>query len=91
MHHRSPPQQMIGETIFVDLIFNELFLVEKGVQICWKPNQEIPRHFIDVIFSHPNKSNGGPIRITQLYQHLGIAQVFYENSACLTHRSKQYH
>lgn len=58
------------------------FLEEKGVQICWKPDKEIPRHFIDVIFGQSKKSQGGTIRSIQFYQHLGVAQVFYEDSDC---------
>jgi hypothetical protein len=52
----------------------------KGIQICWKPQKDIPTHFIEVVFSNQGKSDGGPIRTHQIYQHLGIAQVFYENS-----------
>ena len=53
------------------------FLVEKGLQICWTPDKDIQSHFIEVVFSHQGKSDGGPIRAHRLYQHLGIAQVFY--------------
>ncbi|CAF1179585.1 unnamed protein product [Adineta steineri] len=53
---------------------------DKGVQICWQPGKNIQTHFIEVVFSNHNKSDGGPIRTHQIYQHLGVAQVFYENS-----------
>lgn len=57
-----------------------IFLAEKGVQICWDPQKNIQTHFIEVIFSNQGKSNGGPIRSSQIFQHLGVAQVFYQNS-----------
>ena len=56
------------------------FLVEKGLQICWTPSQDIQTHFIEVIFSNQDKCDGGPIRTHSLYQHLGIAQLFYRNT-----------
>lgn len=55
-------------------------LVDKGLQICWTPDKEIPQHFVPLVFSNPGKSDGGPIRTSILYQHLGIAQIFYQNS-----------
>lgn len=55
-------------------------LVDKGLQICWIPKTDIQTHFIEVVFSNQGKSNGGPIRTHQIYQHLGIAQIFYQNS-----------
>jgi len=55
-------------------------LAEKGLQICWKPDKDIQTHFIEVVFSNQGKSDGGPIRTHQIYQHLGVAQVFYQNS-----------
>jgi len=57
-----------------------LILVEKGLQICWKPKQDIQTHFIEVIFSNQVKSDGGTIQTHQIYQHLGVAQLFYQNS-----------
>ncbi|UJR26717.1 hypothetical protein I4U23_008032 [Adineta vaga] len=54
--------------------------LEKGLQICWTPLQDIQTHFIEVVFSNPGKSNGGPIRTHTLYQHLGIAQLFYQHT-----------
>jgi hypothetical protein len=55
-------------------------LVEKGLQICWTPQKDIQSHFVEVVFSNQGKSNGGPIRTHTTYQHLGIAQIFYQNS-----------
>lgn len=52
----------------------------KGLQICWTPLQDIQAHFIEVVFSNQSKCDGGPIRAQTLYQHLGIAQLFYQNS-----------
>jgi hypothetical protein len=52
----------------------------KGLQISWKPHKDIQTHFIEVVFSNQTKSDGGPIRTHQIYQHLGIAQVYYQNS-----------
>ncbi|CAF3599964.1 unnamed protein product [Rotaria sordida] len=52
---------------------------EKGLQICWKPPKNIQTHFIEVIFSNQIKSDGGPIQTHKIYQHLGVAQVFYQN------------
>lgn len=54
--------------------------MEKGLQICWKPQTDIQIHFIEVIFSNQIKSHGGPIRTHQVYQHLGVAHVFYHDS-----------
>ncbi|CAF1633437.1 unnamed protein product [Adineta ricciae] len=51
----------------------------EGLQICWKPKKDIQTHFIEVIFSNENKSDGGSMLTHQIYQHLGIAQVFYRN------------
>ncbi|CAF1016189.1 unnamed protein product [Rotaria sordida] len=53
---------------------------EKGLQIYWTPSKEIQTHFIEVAFSNHSKCDGGPIRTHTIYQHLGIAQVFYKNS-----------
>ncbi|CAF4719725.1 unnamed protein product [Rotaria socialis] len=53
---------------------------DQGVQICWNPQNDIQTHFIEVIFSNQVKSNGGPIQTHKIYQHLGVAQVFYQNS-----------
>ncbi|CAF3811897.1 unnamed protein product [Rotaria sp. Silwood1] len=53
---------------------------DKGLQICWKPQKNIQTHFIEVIFSNETKSDGGPIQTHKIYQHLGVAQVFYQNS-----------
>jgi hypothetical protein len=58
----------------------DCFLAEKGLQICWKPQKDIQTHFIEVVFSNQTKSDGGPMQIHQIYQHLGVAQVFYQNS-----------
>lgn len=56
------------------------FLVEKGLQICWKPQKDIQLHFIEVVFSNQDKYHGGPFHTHQVYQHLGVAQVFYQDS-----------
>jgi hypothetical protein len=55
-------------------------LVETGLQISWTPQMDVQSHFIEVVFSNQNKCAGGPIRTHQIYQHLGIAHVFYQNS-----------
>ncbi|CAF0732105.1 unnamed protein product [Adineta ricciae] len=52
----------------------------KGLQICWTPSQDIQTHFIEVVFSNQDKCDGGPIRTHSLYKHLGIAQLFYQNT-----------
>ena len=52
----------------------------KGLQISWKPQKDIQTHFIEVVFSNQAKSNGDAIHTHQIYQHLGVAQVFYQNS-----------
>ncbi|CAF1004064.1 unnamed protein product [Adineta steineri] len=52
---------------------------DKGLQIRWTPLKDIQSHFVEVVFSNQGKSNGGPIRTHTTYQHLGIAQVFYQN------------
>ncbi|UJR22381.1 hypothetical protein I4U23_025443 [Adineta vaga] len=52
----------------------------QGLEICWQPDKDIQTHFIEVIFSNENKSNGGPMLTHKIYQHLGIAHVFYQNS-----------
>ncbi len=57
-----------------------MILVEKGLQICWKPKKDIQTHFIEVVFSNQVKSDGGAIQTHQIYQHLGVAQLFYQNS-----------
>jgi len=57
-----------------------LFLAEKGVHVCWKPQKDIQSHFIEVVFSNQGKSGGGPIRTHTVYQQLGIAQIFYQCS-----------
>ena len=56
-----------------------MILAEKGLQICWIPQEDIANHFIDVVFGNPNKCGGGPIQKNIVYQHLGIAQVFYKD------------
>ncbi|CAF1605170.1 unnamed protein product [Rotaria magnacalcarata] len=53
---------------------------EHGVQIYWIPQNDIPIHFIEVVFSNQGKSDGGPMQTHTIYQHLGIAQVFYKHS-----------
>jgi hypothetical protein len=55
-------------------------LADKGLQICWTPHKDIQTHFIEVVFSNQGKSDGGSMRSHHIYQHLGIAQVFYQNS-----------
>ncbi|CAF3380217.1 unnamed protein product, partial [Rotaria sp. Silwood2] len=72
-----PKQQTISSIHKLDLFI----LAEKGLQICWKPQKNIQTHFIEVVFSNQIKSDGGPIQTHKIYQHLGIAQVFYKNSA----------
>lgn len=57
-----------------------IFSVGKGLQICWTPSQDIQTHFIEVVFSNSGKCDGGLIRTHTLYQHLGIAQLFYQNT-----------
>ena len=82
-HVKSLSKQSSREKTFLKQKFTRLLwslLAEKGLQICWTPSEEIPGHFIDMIFSNHRKFNGGPIRSCQLYQHLGVAQIFYENS-----------
>ncbi|CAF2125611.1 unnamed protein product [Rotaria magnacalcarata] len=69
---RTLPKQQTSTSI--------LILADKGVQICWNPQHDIQTHFIEVIFSNQVKSNGGPIQTHRIYQHLGVAQVFYQNS-----------
>ena len=60
--------------------FKNFYWKEKGIQICWHPEHDIEPHFIEVIFSNQIKSHGGPFRTHQISQHLGVAQVFYQNS-----------
>ncbi|CAF4503322.1 unnamed protein product [Rotaria socialis] len=64
-----PPQQQ-----------NTSQIPEQGVQIYWIPQNDIPIHFIEVVFSNQGKSDGGPMQTHTIYQHLGIAQVFYKHS-----------
>ncbi|CAF3434900.1 unnamed protein product [Rotaria sp. Silwood1] len=52
---------------------------EKGLQIYWTPDKDIETHFIEIVFSNNSKSDGGQIQTHTIYQHLGIAQVFYKN------------
>jgi hypothetical protein len=54
--------------------------VEKGLQIYWTPDKGIQSHFVEIVFSNQGKSDGGPIRTQTIYQHLGIGQIFYQNS-----------
>jgi hypothetical protein len=60
--------------------FDLYILAEKGLQIRWEPKKDIQTHFIEVVFSNQSKSDGGPIRTHKIYQHLGVAEVFYQNS-----------
>ena len=55
-------------------------LEENGIQLSWTPHKDIQSHFIEVIFTNPNKCGGGPFRTHRIYQQLGIAQVFYQAS-----------
>ena len=55
-------------------------LEENGIQLSWTPHKDIPSHFIEVVFTNPNKCGGGPFRTHRIYQQLGIAQVFYQAS-----------
>jgi hypothetical protein len=53
-------------------------IVETGLQICWTSELTFEKHFIEILYSNPRKSSGGPLRAHHIYQHLGIAYVFYE-------------
>ncbi|CAF2431942.1 unnamed protein product [Rotaria sp. Silwood2] len=53
---------------------------EKGLQIYWTPQKDIETHFVEIVFSNYDKSDGGPIQIHTIYQHFGIAQIVYKNS-----------
>lgn len=57
-----------------------LLLVETGIRVFWRPEITIPQHFIEVVYSNTDKFNGGPIRIHEIYQHLGIAQIFFQET-----------
>jgi len=78
IHNRLKP--LPEQEIRNKISLNRFLLAEKGLQIYWTPQNDIQAHFIEVVFSNENKSNGSPIRTHHIYQHLGVAQVFYENS-----------
>jgi hypothetical protein len=61
-------------------MFQSFALADKGLQIYWTPQKHIQTHFVEVVFSNQGKSGGGLIHSHTIYQHLGIGQLFYQNS-----------
>jgi len=81
---------LIDYCLHFDIISVLSILADKGLQICWTPQKDIQTHFVEVVFSNQGKSNGGPIRTHQIYQHLGIAQIFYQNSDSKSKQKELY-